>query len=193
MAADSANILVAGKGYAYTAPVGTTAPTSPYTAWSAASADWVDLATLLEDDGLTESRDQDRTEIKGWGLGTVRIVKSSQTITFKVTMAETKAETLSLAFGVPLADMTSTGTGASQFLSFVEGGNTEPDIRMLGFDILDGSKPVRLIIARAELTNLDDVVYKNDQSVNYSATITALTSPDESSITRMYGLVELPA
>ncbi|MFI2757834.1 phage tail protein [Streptomyces echinatus] len=189
--ADDTQVRVGVEGAFYVAPVGTTAPTDPYSAWPTG---WVDLGNVSED-GLTESLNENRQQFKAWGrTGAVRTQVTERASTFKVTFMETSAWTLALYYGVNIADMTSSGTGASQFLSFAEPQTPETMYYALGMDVIDGDKPARIIVARAEVTEKGDRPYKADTNQAFELTFSSETAPNGGSpITRMFGLVALPS
>ncbi|MFI5974806.1 phage tail protein [Streptomyces sp. NPDC051452] len=189
--ADDTQVRVGVEGAFYVAPVGTTAPTDPYSPWGAG---WIDLGNVSED-GLTEALNENRQEFKAWGrTGAVRTQVTERASTFKVTFMETSAWTLALYYGIDLADMTSSGTGASQFLSFEEPQAPEPQYYALGMDVIDGDKPARIIVARAEVTDKGDRPYKSDTNQAFELTFSSLTAPNGgSAITRQFGLVALPS
>lgn len=188
--ADSGNVRVGYSGFAYYGAVGVTAPEGPYVPWG---ANYTDLG-LITEDGLTESFDEDRTVFKAWGRNApVRTQTKNRTSTFKLTFMETSADTLSLYYAVPLDNMTSSGSGAAQYLEFDDPQNTEPMYVALGLDIVDGDNHFRYLIPKAEITDRGDIVSKDDEVHGYEVTFTALLPDDGgAAVTRFYGGVELP-
>jgi hypothetical protein len=184
-------VMLGVGGYAYTAPVGTTAPTDPYAEWGDG---WINLADVSED-GLTEALGEDRTQIMKWGSNTpVHSQVKQRTSTYKVVLINITAQGLGLYYSVPVADMTSSGSADTQFLAFSDPSTTDPYEMALGFDVLDGDRHCRFVIARAEVTTKGDLTYKSDTPVGFDLTFTALTAPGgAASIQRMYGGVALPA
>lgn len=190
MTADPTAVRVGYAGKAYVAAEDTAGPTTLTGVWPTG---YVDLG-LISDDGLTEAMDQDRNEWTPWGYDSpVRTQVKGQKRTFKLTFWETNASVLSLYHSVAVANMTTTGTGTGQYLSFAQGQNTAPDVRALGLDIVDADRTFRYVINRCEVTDRDDIVYKGDEVVAYTMTFTALLDADGVSITRYYGRVALPS
>jgi hypothetical protein len=191
MSVDNTQVRVGVSGAVYVAPVGTTAPTDPYSSWGAG---WIDCGYVTED-GLTEALNESRQEFKAWGYNAaIRTQVTDRTSTFKVTFQQTSYLTASLFYGVDAADMTSSGSGGTQYLSFNEAQNSEPMYYALGMDVLDGDHPKRIVVARAEVTEKGDLVYKSDSVVSYELTFTALSAPSGgSAISHMIGQVALPA
>lgn len=184
-------VMLGVGGFAYIAPVGTIAPTTPFDEWPTG---WVNLADVSED-GLTESLGEERTQIMKWGSNTpARSQVKSRVTTYKVVLINITAAGLGLYYSVPVGDMTSAGSGDTQFLSFADPDTTAPYEMALGLDVLDGDRHLRFVAARAEVTTKGDLVYKNDTPVGFDLTFTALTAPGgATSIQRMYGGVSLPA
>lgn len=184
-------VMLGVGGFAYIAPVGTTAPTDPFASWGAG---WTNLADV-DENGLTESLGEERTQIMKWGSNTpARSQVKSRVTTYKIVLINITAAALGLYYSVPVADMTSSGSGDTQFLSFSDPDTTAPYEMALGLDVLDGDRHLRFIGARAEVTAKGDLVYKNDVPVGFDLTFTALTAPGgAASIQRMYGGVALPA
>lgn len=191
MSVDNTQVRVGVEGAVYIAPVGTAVPSDPYAAWGAG---WIDLGYASED-GLTEALNEDRQEFKGWGYNAaIRTQVTNRTSTFKIALQQTSAHTLSLFYNVDLGDMTSSGTGATQYLAFNEPQTSEPMYYALGMDVLDGDYPKRIIVARAEVTEKSEITHKPDETVKYDLTFTALAAgAGGAAISWMFGQVPLPA
>lgn len=166
MPLDPDNVRVALTGAVYTAPKGTTQPGDALDAWPTG---WVDLG-WISDDGVTESYNDDTTEIKAWQGGTtVRRVISASEATLKFVCIETKPDVLELFHKGSVV----TGGGIDVYAPTA-------DERAFGLDVIDGDTHLRLIIARGEVTERADVVYKSDQAVGYEMTVTAY--PDDNGL-----------
>ncbi|MBZ4319536.1 hypothetical protein JNW98_09175 [Streptomyces sp. SCA2-4] len=155
-------------GAAYVAPKGTTAPTDATSTWPAAATDigWI------SEDGITESNSTDTSEIKGWQGGqTVRKVISSSEMTFKFTAIETSRAVLELYHKG--AKMTTTN---GKSVLAIKAPTT--DRRLFGFDVIDGSSHVRIVIPDGEVTETGDVTYKADEAVSYEITVTGYPGAD---------------
>lgn len=189
--ADSGNVRVGYSGFCYYGALGATAPEGPYVEWG---MEFTDLG-LITEDGLTEALDEDRQVFKAWGYNApVRTQTTNRTSTFQLTFMETSADTLSLYYAVPLDNMTSSGSGAGQYLEFEDPDSTEPMYVSLGLDIVDGDFHVRYFIPKAEVTDRGDVVSKNDEVHGFNQTFTAILPDDGSyAIKRWYGGVVLPS
>ncbi|MGW0854178.1 phage tail tube protein [Streptomyces sp. NPDC002690] len=182
-------------GYAGKAYIGAVGAVAPATLTAAPDPDdWFDLGKITED-GLTEATDQARSEFKAWGYDSpVRTQLTSKTTTFQLAfMQSSNAYVQSLFHSVPLDDMTTTGTGDAAYTSFTIGQNTEPDVRALLLDIVDGGIATRIIVPRVEVTERGNKSYKGTETVNFPMTFTALTSSDGTSVRYMMGGLVLPA
>ncbi|MFE4991428.1 hypothetical protein ACFRH4_08760 [Streptomyces mirabilis] len=189
---DSNELRVATKGAFVVAPVGTTAPTDPYSPWG---ANWVDLGYGTQD-GLTETLNENRQTFEAWGeTEPVLTIVTSRATQFKINLEQTNAWTLALYYGVDIADMTSSGTGATQFATFNDPQTPEPKYYALGMDMIDQKdRPMRFIVARAEVVTKGDRAYKNDTVSAFDLTFSTLSAGSGgSAITRMFGQVALPA
>lgn len=161
-------VRVAVTGAAYTAPKGTTAPTDSTSPWPAAAVD----VGWISDDGITESNSADSTEIKGWQGGqTVRKVISSSEMTFSFTAIETSKTVLEL-YHKGSKVITTSGKSVLAVKAPM------PDRRMFGFDVIDGSSHIRIVIPDGEVTETGDITYKSDEALAYELTITAYPGPD---------------
>jgi hypothetical protein len=191
MADTNDGVRVGYAGKAYIGAVGATVPTDLTSAWDA--DEWFDLGKVSED-GLTEATDQARSEFKAWGYDApVRTQLTSKTTTFQLTFIQTSnPHVVSLYHSVSLDDMTTTGTGDAGYTSFSTGQNTQPDVRALGLDIVDGDFHTRIIVPRCEVTERGNKVYKGDTLVSYQMTFTALTASDGTSVHYKIGGLVVP-
>lgn len=164
MALDPANVRVAVTGAVYAAPVGTTAPTDSTTAYGAG---WIDLGWVSED-GIEETHNDDSKEIKGWqGGATIRRVISSSSTEFKFTLLESNPDVLELFHKGDTV-------GSNKILVH----SPDPDERAFGFDVVDGSNHLRIIIARGEVTDRGAIKYVSADAVGYELTVTAYPDAD---------------
>lgn len=160
---DSDAVLVALTGAVLSAPAGTAGPVDPTTAWAAA---WVNLGWISED-GVTESYSDDSNEIKAWQGGTtVRTVITGSTATYAFTAIETNEEVLARYHK---GSTITPGTG----FSTIEIAAAQADSRAWGFDVVDGTNHIRIILERAEVTERGDIVYNNSDAIGYEMTVTA--------------------
>jgi hypothetical protein len=67
---------------------------------------------------------------------------------------------------------TITPTSAHGF-STIEIAAAQADSRAWGFDVVDGTNHIRIILERAEVTERGDIVYNNSDAIGYEMTVTA--------------------
>lgn len=168
MALDAANVRVGITGGVRSAPVGTTAPTDPTSAYAAG---WVEYGYVGED-GVEETFTADSTDIRAWQNGVlVRTVNSKTDATFKLMVIETnKAILADFRPGSSVSTNTGITTTTVKPIS--------PNPRAFAIDVVDGSYHTRKIIPRGEIVDRGAVVYKNDEAIGYEITIKAYPASD---------------
>lgn len=170
---NAANVSV-GKpnsgGAVFRAPALTTLPTDATTALGAAFA----CAGHISDEGWRSSLSRETADIKAWGGETVLTTQTSKTETVQMTFIEIlNLEVLKTLHG----DENVTGTVA-EGLTVVENADELPEKVWVIETILTGGVLSRKVIPRGKVTEVGDVVYKDDEPIGVEATITAL--PDAS-------------
>lgn len=176
-------------GALYVAPLGTTIPTG-LAAWGTG---WEDVG-YISDDGVTESLSEDKQEFTPWQSATpIRTEVTTSVQTFKATLWESKATTISLYYRVPEDDMTVTGTTPNEVVSFDQLGKPARDVRAFGIDVIDGTYHRRIILPNAEVTERGDITYKSDTLIGYEVTITANVGSDGIAVKRLFKEGWIPA
>lgn len=171
MAINSALARVGVTGAAFRAPLGSTFPTIT-TALTAPTSPFVDLGAI-SDEGLTETRNQERTTFTPWqATSSFRTVTTSEEKTFTAIFWESRKETVAMYYGVAVADMEETATD-SGIITFDEADRTAPDAACWIFDIFDGDNQRRFECPRAEATPNGDIVYAPGNIIGYPLLITA--------------------
>lgn len=167
--ADLARVGVTGA--AFVADVGAVAPTG----LAVPGVGWVDLGAI-SDEGLTETRGEDREEWTPWQTVTpIRTEITGATRTFQFTCWESSAAVISLYYQTQLAEMTeATGT-----VTFSEGPRPAQDRRAFLFDIFDGDNQRRFYLPNAEVTERGDITYASAEIIGYPLTVVAY--PDATS------------
>lgn len=131
---------------------------------------------FISDDGLTNSTDSDSEEIKEWGGLTVLRVRTSYSETFKFTLIQ--ALDPDVIKEVRGADNYENKDGNET----VTHSNKELPHRLFVFEILlnDGTIK-RIVIPDAQITEMDDIEYKNNAAIGYNVTLSAY--PDSNGAT----------
>jgi hypothetical protein len=168
MSVDAKKVTV-GKpkvgGSVFKAPLGTALPADATTALNSAFED----AGYISDDGVTNAKTRETGEIKAWGGDTVLKPQTSKTDTFKMTFIEAmNTETLEAVHGSENVEGNLT-TGITIKENAKELDHNAWVIEM----VLNDNCVKRIVIPDAQVTDLEDVVYKDDEEVGYNATLTA--------------------
>jgi hypothetical protein len=157
MAQDAANVLVAATGAIYMSTVGATAPANSTAPLSTA---WKELGFISED-GFTENWTVDSEEIKAWQNGAiVRRVITGSGLEFSFEAIETNLNTLELFYpGSTVA--------AGQLTHKLA---TATD-KAFVFDVVDGAKTERIVVATARLSEAGERQYVNGSPRPFPVTI----------------------
>jgi hypothetical protein len=165
--ANTASKVKVGKpkttGGVYVAPLGTALPVTSVATLNVA---FVGLGYVSED-GLTMTKGGDMTVIRAWGGEPVKIVKTTDDLTFSWNFIETSDAVMSEIFGS--ANVT---VGATDAIIKVNGVQVGP--REWVFEIIDGAFNLRVVVPNAELTSEVSVTFVDGQPITWPATITAL-------------------
>ncbi|GAA2618739.1 hypothetical protein SMC26_40300 [Actinomadura fulvescens] len=162
MALDASKVRVAVTGALYVAAPTATAPTNSTSPVPSGYAD----AGFLNEDGLTESYDEDTNEVRAWQNGQiVRTLTSSSNATLAFTMIETKRTSLELYH----KGSTITSIAGGYQLDVKP---PTPDPRRFILDVLDGTLVTRLYVPNGEVTERGEITYVNDEVISYNVTIT---------------------
>lgn len=178
MANTAENVRVAVTGSINYGPVGTTLPTDATTAINAA----FDEVGYANEDGITQSINEDRTEIKAWqNADVVRKIRTSHDVTYAFTMLETNLTTLEIYYG----DGSVSGT--------LDNGVVEVrgDLSTRGpwvLHVIDGDELIRIVLPDGEVTERGDTQYVNANAIQYPVTITAY--PDNTGVKAYLYLAE---
>ena len=152
-------------GAVFCAPVGTALPTDATTALDAAFKS----LGYCSDDGLTNSNSPESDTVKAWGGDTVLSMQTAKPDTFKYKLLEVmNADVLKAVYG----DANVTGTLKTGIT--VKANSTQQAAKAWVFElILKGTVLKRICVPSATVTEVGDIVYKDDEAVGYETTITA--------------------
>ena len=173
--AGTATNVTAGKprtqGAVFAAAVGSTLPTDAVTALDAAFKD----LGFLSEDGVTRSRSLSSSNIKEWGGKVVLITEEEDITTIKFKMIEylnTEVQKVVNGDANVTGDLT---TGLA-----ITPGDEMTEHAFVFWQKMRGGVPYRLVVPRGKITEIGDIVYKDDEATGYELTITALPDGDGS-------------
>jgi hypothetical protein len=173
MALASANVRVAVTGTVSVGPTTAAAPADADTALTGFS----DLGYVSED-GVTETRDRSTNAIKAWqNAATVREVVTEASLQYKLTLLETKAETVEAFYGTTV----NAGDGSVTIVPSATGGAHSYVI-----DVVDGADFIRTYIPLGEIIEVGDQVYASGEAIGYEVTISAYEGPAGYSAKKFY-------
>lgn len=154
-------------GAVYYAPAGATLPT---TVSGALDSAFKELGHISED-GLTNEIGVESEDIKAWGGSVVLSSQTEKTDTFSFTLIETlKADVLAFVHG-----QGNVKEDADSKLITVNVTPDEADEVVLVVDmILRNGALKRIVVPDAKLSELGEVVYKDDEATGFECTMTAM-------------------
>lgn len=170
-------------GAVYRAPAGTTAPTDASTELAAAFKE----LGFVSDDGVSNSNSGDSTDVYAWGGTPVLTTQAEKTDEWKLTLIESlNTEVLKTVYGDGNVTVDTTGkkitvkAGAAQLASSVY------VIDML----LKGGALKRVVIPVGSLSDVGEIVYKDDEPIGYEITI---KGADDGTGYTHYEYIQLPS
>lgn len=155
-------------GGVYIAPLNTVLPTDAKTALTSAFVN----AGYVSEEGVTNQPQRTSGEIKEWGGQTVDTPTTGFTDRWKIKFIETNKTVLKLVNGD--SNVKETGNKLAVTVNAAE-----LDEYVIVVDMaLKGGKLKRVILPRAKVTEVADIVHRGDQAVAYDVTVNA--APDSS-------------
>lgn len=172
--ANSSNVAIAkprtpAAGVIFFAPIGSvTVPTDGVTPLDEGFRD----PGYLNQDGVTNTIDQDWSDIIAFGGDRVLTVRTSRSESFQFGLIETNAESLALAYGSTNVTMDE----ATGNITVQHNAKTTPELVVVAEVALRGDRIKRIVIPRGQVTDIEDVQYQDgsDEPVAYTPTIAAL-------------------
>ena len=165
--ADTKNVTTSKPkigGAVYRAPVGTTLPTDATTALDEA---FVCLGYISED-GLTNANSPDGDKIKAWGGDTVYTYQKEKDDTFQFKLLEAlNPDVLKTVYG----DDNVTGTVQAGLT--VKANSSAAEDKAWVVELILNGVLKRVVVPKAKITEMDDIVYADEEALGYDITITA--------------------
>lgn len=162
--------VVLGKpkigGAVFRAPIGTTLPTS---ADATLDAGFLPMGYVSED-GVVNSNSPSAETIKAWGGDIVKVLYTERPDEFKFTLIESKRVAVKKAV---YGQNNVTGTLSTGIATNVKG--DAPESGSWVIDMVEGNTLKRIVIPEAAVTELEDINYKDDETIGYGVTLTAVT------------------
>ena len=157
-------------GAIYRAPLGTSLPTD---ATTDLGAGFIGLG-YCSDDGLTNSNSPETEDVKAWGGDPVLNILSSKPDTFTIKLIEVlNVDVLKAVYG----DDNVTGTLETGIE--VKANSDEPQEAVWVVDmVLRGGAVKRIVLPDAKVTEIGDIVYKDDEATGYELTLKAMPDTD---------------
>lgn len=163
-------------GAVYIAPVGTPLPTNAY---SDLAADY-QCCGYVSEDGVTNNRDIESSEIKAWGGDVVYSAQTGRADTWQAKFIEAKNDNVMKLYN---GDGNVSGTLTSQTGIVVTANNTALSEHVYVIDMLlradenfPSGVPKRIVIPVGIVSATGEITFKDDEVIAYDVTITA--TPD---------------
>lgn len=158
-------------GAIYRAPLGTTLPTN---ATDTLNPGFVCMG-YVSADGVTNSNKASTSNIKAWGGDTVLILQDDKTDTVAFTLIETL--NVDVLKAVHVTENVS-GTLTEGITVKVNAKLQEEACWVIDM-LLNGNTAKRLVLPDAVISDMADVVYKDDDAIGYGVTLTCLPDGSE--------------
>lgn len=171
----NASNVSAGKpkvsGAVYRAPLGTALPT---TASETLNGAFYELGFVSED-GVKNNNSPDTDKVKAWGGATVLIVQNEKPDEWTLTLLESlNPNVLETVYGT--AHVTYNGSAGT---IAVEATPDQLEDNSYVIDLaLKGGALKRIVIPQGSLSELGEIVYKDDEPIGYELTLAALPDAD---------------
>lgn len=156
-------------GCLFRAPIGTTVPTDATTALPQA---FIELG-YVSNDGLTNSYKMSSESIKAWGGVEVNSQQTEKTDGFKFKLIETlNTNVLKTVYGEK--HVSETEGAIAVHVSYEESVEYVWVVEML----LKGNRKKRIVIPDAKISEIGDIVYKDNEVTGYDLSIAAFPDAD---------------
>lgn len=160
-------------GAVFRAPLGTTLPTD---ATTALASTYKELGYVSED-GVTNTNSPDSDTVKAWGGATVLVVQNEMSDEWGLTLIEAlNPDVLKAVYG----DSKVTVDSQAGTITVQATAEQRVDAVYVIDMVLKGGAMKRVVIPNGSLSELGEIVYKDDEPIGYELTLNAL--PDASGV-----------
>ena len=166
---------VAGSIYRALRTAGLTIPTDATTALASAFK----CLGYISEDGLKNNNNIDSDSVKAWGGDTVLNFQKGREDSFGFKLIEVLNEEVLKAVYVDANVTVTDATSSAPKSIAVQANNAEQPEAVWVIDmIMRGNNPKRIVIPYGKVTDIGEIVYKDDEAIGYDVTMKA--SADES-------------
>lgn len=128
----------------------------------------------VSEDGLTNSMSGEKEEIKAWGGDPVLVTNDNQEDQFKFTLLEVLNEDVLKAVYVDEnVTVVAATTTVPKHITIVKNGAEQPYCAWVVEMLLQGDNPKRIVIPKGKISEVGEIVYKDDEAIGYEITISA--------------------
>lgn len=179
MALDASRVLVGtadqtgAVGAIFSAPIGTTLPTSAIDTLNTAFTD----SGYVSEDGLSFSPDLSTSDINEWNGALVRRVKESFDGSLSWSHLETNENALKNTFGDSNVTVTAANTTHGKQLAVAINGDL-PAAKSWVFKLKDGLNRILIVVPNGQVTDVKDVSFTASDAIMWGVTLSCY--PDSS-------------
>lgn len=174
MALDAARVLVGtadqtnATGAIFSAPLGTSVPTSATDTLAAAFVD----SGYVSEDGLSFTPEISTTDINEWNGSLVRRIKETFNGTLSWAHLETNEQSLKNAFGDSAVTATAANTTHGNQLAVSIAGNL-PAAKAWVFKLKDGANRMLIVVPNGQVTGVEEVSFTSSDAITWGVTLSA--------------------
>ncbi len=183
MALDAARVLVGtadqtnATGAIFSAPLGTTVPTSATDTLAAAFVD----SGYVSEDGLTFSPEISTTDINEWNGALVRRIKETFNGTLSWSHLETNLQSLRNTFGDAAVTSTAATTTHGNQLAVAISGEL-PGAKTWVFKLKDGDNRMLIVVPNGQITSIEDVSFTSSDAIMWGVSLSCYPDSTGNSI-----------
>jgi hypothetical protein len=126
----------------------------------------------ISDDGVSHNMENSDDGIKAWGGDTVLVPDVDRTDSFQFTLLEVmNEEVLKAVFVDSNVTVTAATSSAPKQIAVASNSAVQPDCVWVIDMVMQGNNPKRVVIPKGAITEIGEVVYKDDEAVGYQITV----------------------